>query len=100
MSQVVFPHALIRLPQACLPASFPFFSGSFPALYARAYIYNVSSSVTAHTPLEKYAIKHLSVSASYKKVRIKVQKSSKYIWCVYVNALLLHPLSGTKAAIL
>lgn len=29
-----------------------------------------------------------------------MQKSSKYIWCVYTNALLLHPLSGTKAAIL
>ena len=47
---------------------------------------------------KKYALKHIYQSASYEKVHVNPQKKLVYILQMSVKALLLHPLSGTKAA--
>ena len=65
---------------------------------ARAYIYNVSPSFLPFFPFKKYALKHIYQSASYEKVHVNPQKKLVYILQMSVKALLLHPLSGTKAA--
>ena len=65
---------------------------------ARAYIYNVSLSFLPFFPFKKYALKHIYQSASYEKVHVNTQKKLVYILQMSVKALLLHPLSGTKAA--
>ena len=49
-------------------------------------------------PLKKHALKHIYQSASYEKVHVNPQKKLVYILQMSVKALLLHPLSGTKAA--
>lgn len=49
-------------------------------------------------PFKKYALKHIYQSASYEKVHVNPQKKSVYILQMSIKALLLHPLSGTKAA--
>lgn len=48
--------------------------------------------------LKKHVLQPLSQSAGYGKVSYFFQKSFLYILAVSIKALLLHPLSGTKAA--
>ena len=48
--------------------------------------------------LKKHVLQPLSQSAGYGKVSYFLQKSFLYILAVSIKALLLHPLSGTKAA--
>ena len=64
----------------------------------RARIYNVSPSFLPSFSFKKYALKHIYQSASYEKVYVNPQKKLVYILQMSVKALLLHPLSGTKAA--
>lgn len=64
----------------------------------RAYIYNVSPFFPSSLTLKKDALQPLSQSAGYGKVSYFFQKSFLYILAVSIKALLLHPLSGTKAA--
>jgi hypothetical protein len=45
-----------------------------------------------------FPLKHIYQSASYEKVHVNPQKKLVYILQMSVKALLLHPLSGTKAA--
>jgi len=65
---------------------------------ARAYIYNVSPSFRPPFSFKKYALKHVCQSAGYEKVHVNPQKKLVYILQMSVKGLLLHPLSGTKAA--
>ena len=64
----------------------------------RAYIYYVSPFLPFFLTLKKDALQPLSQSAGYGKVSYFLQKSFLYILAVSIKALLLHPLSGTKAA--
>ena len=61
------------------------------------YIY-VSPFFPSFLTLKKDALQPLSQSAGYGKVSYFLQKSFLYILAVSIKALLLHPLSGTKAA--
>ena len=79
------------LDPGCIPCT-------FEALYMRAYIYNVSSFFPSSLTLKKDALQPLSQSAGYGKVSYFLQKSFLYILAVSIKALLLHPLSGTRAA--
>ena len=65
---------------------------------ARAYIYNVSPFLLPSFPFKKYALKHIYQSVSYEKVHVNPQKKLVYILQMSLKAILLHPLSGTKAA--
>ena len=67
-------------------------------LVLRAYIYNVSLPFLIPVSFKKHALKHIYQSASYEKVHVNPQKKLVYILQMSVKALLLHPLSGTKAA--
>ena len=61
------------------------------------YIY-VSPFFPFFLTLKKDALQPLSQSAGYGKVSYFLQKSFLYILAVSIKALLLHPLSGTRAA--
>ena len=97
----VFPlharrHALsphIHLP----PPSYP--SVLTPArTYVRVYIYCVSSFPLCF-PFKNHVLQPVCQSVIYEKVLIFLIKKALYIWCVFPNPLLLHPLSRTGAAI-
>ena len=82
-----FPH--IHLPRLTLPRARP---------YVRVYIYCVSSFPLCF-PLKNHVLQPVCQSVIYEKVLIFLIKKSLYIWCVFPNPLLLHPLSRTGAAI-
>ena len=69
-------------------------------LYARVYIYNVYFPFPLSLPFKKHVVKHLYQSASYEKVSGNIKKSPSYILRMSLKGLLLHPLSGTEAAML
>ena len=50
-------------------------------------------------PLKNHALQPVCQSVIYEKVLIFLIKKALYIWCVFPNPLLLHPLSRTGAAI-
>ena len=56
-------------------------------------------SVIVHIRFWKYALQQVYQSASYEKVSCFREKKDRYIWCILLNPLLLHPLSRMKAAI-
>lgn len=64
----------------------------------RVYIYCVSSFPLCF-PLKNHVLQPVCQSVIYEKVLIFLIKKSLYIWCVFPNPLLLHPLSRTGAAI-
>ena len=66
--------------------------------YVRVYIYCVSSFPLCF-PLKNHVLQPVCQSAIYEKVLIFPVKKALYIWCVFPNPLLLHPLSRTRAAI-
>ena len=82
-----FPH--IHLPRLTLPRARP---------YVRVYIYCVSSFPLCF-PLKNHVLQPVCQSVIYEKVLIFLIKKALYIWCVFPNPLLLHPLSRTGAAI-
>ena len=82
-----FPH--IHLPRLTLPRACP---------YVRVYIYCVSSFPLCF-PLKNHVLQPVCQSVIYEKVLIFLIKKALYIWCVFPNPLLLHPLSRTGAAI-
>ena len=82
-----FPH--IHLPRLTLPRACP---------YVRVYIYCVSSFPLCF-PLKNHVLQPVCQSVIYEKVLIFPVKSVLYIWRVFPNPLLLHPLSRTGAAI-
>ena len=79
-----------------LPSPFPFCS----SLCARVYIYNVCLSFPLFLPFKKHVVKHIYQSVSYEKVSVNIKKSPSYILRMSLKGLLLHPLSGTEAAML
>ena len=66
--------------------------------YVRVYIYCVSSFPLC-SPLKNHVLQPVCQSVIYEKVLIFLIKKALYIWCVFPNPLLLHPLSRTGAAI-
>lgn len=66
--------------------------------YVRVYIYCVSSFPFCF-PFKNHVLQPVCQSVIYEKVLIFPVKSVLYIWCVFPNPLLLHPLSRTGAAI-
>ena len=66
--------------------------------YVRVYIYCVSSFPLCF-PLKNHVLQPVCQSVIYEKVLIFLIKKALYIWCVFPNPLLLHPLSRTGAAI-
>ena len=64
----------------------------------RVYIYCVSSFPLCF-PLKNHVLQPVCQSVIYEKVLIFLIKKALYIWCVFPNPLLLHPLSRTGAAI-
>ena len=66
--------------------------------YVRVYIYCVSSFPLCF-PLKNHVLQPVCQSVIYEKVLIFLIKKALYIWCVFPNPLLLHPLSRTRAAI-
>ena len=82
-----FPH--IHLPRLTLPRACP---------YVRVYIYCVSSFPLC-SPFKNHVLQPVCQSVIYEKVLIFLIKKALYIWCVFPNPLLLHPLSRTGAAI-
>lgn len=66
--------------------------------YVRVYIYCVSSFPFCF-PLKNHVLQPVCQSVIYEKVLIFLIKKALYIWCVFPNPLLLHPLSRTGAAI-
>ena len=64
----------------------------------RVYIYCVSSFPLCF-PLKNHVLQPVCQSVIYEKVLIFLIKKALYIWCVFPNPLLLHPLSRTRAAI-
>lgn len=66
--------------------------------YVRVYIYCVSSFPFCF-PLKNHVLQPVCQSVIYEKVLIFLIKKALYIWCVFPNPLLLHPLSRTRAAI-
>ena len=50
-------------------------------------------------PLKNHVLQPVCQSVIYEKVLIFLIKKALYIWCVFPNPLLLHPLSRTGAAI-
>ena len=82
-----FPH--IHLPRLTRPRACP---------YVRVYIYCVSSFPFCF-PLKNHVLQPVCQSVIYEKVLIFLIKKALYIWCVFPNPLLLHPLSRTGAAI-
>ena len=65
---------------------------------ACVYIYCVSSFPLCF-PFKNHVLQPVCQSVIYEKVLIFLIKKSLYIWCVFPNPLLLHPLSRTGAAI-
>ena len=82
-----FPH--IHLPRLTRPRACP---------YVRVYIYCVSSFPFCF-PLKNHVLQPVCQSVIYEKVLIFLIKKALYIWCVFPNPLLLHPLSRTGAEI-
>ena len=82
-----FPH--IHLPRLTRPRACP---------YVRVYIYCVSSFPLCF-PFKNHVLQPVCQSVIYEKVLIFLIKKALYIWCVFPNPLLLHPLSRTGAAI-
>lgn len=70
----------------------------FARPYVRVYIYCVSSFPLCF-PLKNHVLQPVCQSVIYEKVLIFLIKKALYIWCVFPNPLLLHPLSRTGAAI-
>lgn len=66
--------------------------------YVRVYIYCVSSFPLCF-PFKNHVLQPVCQSVIYEKVLIFLIKKALYIWCVFPNPLLLHPLSRTGAAI-
>ena len=66
--------------------------------YVRVYIYCVSSFPFCF-PFKNHVLQPVCQSVIYEKVLIFLIKKALYIWCVFPNPLLLHPLSRTGAAI-
>ena len=66
--------------------------------YVRVYIYCVSSFPLCF-PLKNHVLQPVCQSVIYEKGLIFLIKKALYIWCVFPNPLLLHPLSRTRAAI-
>ena len=62
------------------------------------YIYCVSSFPFCF-PFKNHVLQPVCQSVIYEKVLIFLIKKALYIWCVFPNPLLLHPLSRTGAAI-
>ena len=50
-------------------------------------------------PFKNHVLQPVCQSVIYEKVLIFLIKKALYIWCVFPNPLLLHPLSRTRAAI-
>ena len=50
-------------------------------------------------PFKNHVLQPVCQSVIYEKVLIFLIKKALYIWCVFPNPLLLHPLSRTGAAI-
>ena len=69
-----------------------------PPVRACVYIYCVSSFPLCF-PLKNHVLQPVCQSVIYEKVLIFLIKKALYIWCVFPNPLLLHPLSRTGAAI-
>ena len=65
---------------------------------ACVYIYCVSSFPFCF-PFKNHVLQPVCQSVIYEKVLIFLIKKALYIWCVFPNPLLLHPLSRTGAAI-
>ena len=65
---------------------------------ACVYIYCVSSFPFCF-PFKNHVLQPVCQSVIYEKVLIFLIKKALYIWCVFPNPLLLHPLSRTRAAI-
>ena len=65
---------------------------------ACVYIYCVSSFPLCF-PFKNHVLQPVCQSVIYEKVLIFLIKKALYIWCVFPNPLLLHPLSRTGAAI-
>ena len=66
--------------------------------YVRVYIYCVSSFPFCF-PFKNHVLQPVCQSVIYEKVLIFLIKKALYIWRVFPNPLLLHPLSRTGAAI-
>ena len=81
-----------RLTRVLMPAYAP------ARTYVRVYIYCVSSFPLC-SPLKNHVLQPVCQSVIYEKVLIFLIKKALYIWCVFPNPLLLHPLSRTGAAI-
>lgn len=78
---------------------FPALPAHTPACtYVRVYIYCVSSFPLCF-PFKNHVLQPVCQSVIYEKVLIFLIKKALYIWCVFPNPLLLHPLSRTGAAI-
>ena len=88
--------------QACLPFHWIYiartYARPFARPYVRVYIYCVSSFPLCF-PLKNHVLQPVCQSVIYEKVLIFLIKKALYIWCVFPNPLLLHPLSRTGAAI-
>ena len=69
------------------------------SVLSRSYIYNVFLTFLYSFSFKDYALKHIWQSVFYGKVFKNPQKKLVYILQMSLKALLLHPLSGTRAAI-
>ena len=81
-------------PPVLMPAHTP----ARTCVCACVYIYCVSSFPFCF-PFKNHVLQPVCQSVIYEKVLIFLIKKSLYIWCVFPNPLLLHPLSRTGAAI-
>ena len=98
--ETVRPYACAWLPACAFPpyTSSPPYPPTRLPVRACVYIYCVSSFPLCF-PFKNHVLQPVCQSVIYEKVLIFLIKKALYIWCVFPNPLLLHPLSRTGAAI-